>query len=310
MKIAVLGAGAMGCLYGGLLAANDNEVWLIDIWKQHVDEINKSGLIIEDRDKKRVIKNVKATTNPNKIGVVDLVLIFVKSTITDKALTSAKSIIGENTLILTLQNGLGNIEMIKSVIGKNNIIAGTTAHGSTLIEPGKIYHAGKGLTIIGEIDGSSMRRTQNIKELFTLCQIETVTTNNVLGVIWDKLLVNLGINAITALTELKNGQLLDFEEAEELLENAVKEGVRVSKAKKITLINENPVKHTKKVCRLTANNKSSMLQDIINKRKTEIEMINGAIVKEGKKYDIPTPINLALTNLIKIKEKIGDVKAQ
>lgn len=310
MKIAVLGAGAMGCLYGGLLATNDNEVWLIDIWKQHVDEINKGGLIIKDGDKKRVIKNVKATTNPNKIGVVDLILIFVKSTITDKALRSAKSIIGENTLVLTLQNGLGNIEKIQSVIGENNIIAGTTAHGSTLIEPGKIYHAGKGLTIIGEIDGSSMRRTQSIKELFTLCEIKTVITNNVLGVIWDKLLVNLGINAITALTELKNGQLLDFEEAEELLENAVNEGIRVSKAKKITLINENPVKHTKKVCRLTANNKSSMLQDIINKRKTEIEMINGAIVREGKKYDIPTPVNLALTNLIKIKEKIRDVKAQ
>lgn len=310
MKIAVLGAGAMGCLYGGLLATNDNEVWLIDIWKQHVDEINKGGLIIKDGDKKRVIKNVKATTNPNKIGVVDLILIFVKSTITDKALRSAKSIIGENTLVLTLQNGLGNIEKIQSVIGENNIIAGTTAHGSTLIEPGKIYHAGKGLTIIGEIDGSSMRRTQSIKELFTLCEIKTVTTNNVLGVIWDKLLVNLGINAITALTELKNGQLLDFEEAEELLENAVNEGIRVSKAKKITLINENPVKHTKKVCRLTANNKSSMLQDIINKRKTEIEMINGAIVREGKKYDIPTPVNLALTNLIKLKEKIRDVKAQ
>lgn len=303
MKIAVLGAGAMGCLYGGLLSIRDNEVWLIDIWKEHVDRINEKGLIIEDENGKKIIKNVQATIDTNDIGIVDLVLVFVKSTITDKALKPVKNIIGENTLILTLQNGLGNIEKIQSVVGKKNIIAGTTSHGSTLLEPGRIYHAGKGTTVIGEIDGENTERIQNLKEIFTKCKIETVITNNVLGVIWDKLLVNVGINAITALTELRNGELLDFKETEELLEIAVEEGINVSKAKKIILINEDPIEHTKKVCRLTTSNKSSMLQDIINKRKTEIEMINGAIVKEGERQGIKTPINLALTNLIKIKER-------
>lgn len=303
MKIAVLGAGAMGCLYGGLLAEANNQVWLIDIWKEHVDIINQKGLKVEDKNGERVIKNIKATINPNEVGIVDLILVFVKSTITDKAVEGAKSVIGENTIILTLQNGLGNIEKIAAVSKEENIIAGTTAHGSTLLKPGKIRHAGKGITVIGEIDGKKSERIKVVKELFDKSQIETILTENALGVIWDKLLVNVGINAITALTELKNGELLEFKETEELLENAVSEGQNIAKAKGINLICEDPIDHTKKVCSLTANNKSSMLQDIMNKRKTEIDMINGAIVREGRKLGISTPINLALTNLIKIKEK-------
>jgi len=303
MKIAVLGAGAMGCLYGGFLAEGNNEVWLIDIWKDHVDKINREGLKIQGKSGDRVIRNIKATTNPNEIGAVDLVLVFVKSTVTDKALEGTKSIIDKNTLVLTLQNGLGNIEKIESVVGKDSIIAGTTAHGSTLLESGKILHAGIGSTIIGEISREESDRINHIKKVFDDSKIDTIITDNVLGLIWDKLLVNVGINALTALTKLKNGQLVEFEEMEKLLELAVGEGENVAKAKGIKLISEDPVKHTKDVCRLTAHNKSSMLQDIINRRKTEIEMINGAIVKEGMKYNINTPINLALTNLIKIKER-------
>lgn len=303
MKIAVLGSGAMGCLYGGLLAESNNEVWLVDIWKDHVNKINNEGLKVESKDSIRVIKNIKATIEPNEIGIVDLILVFVKSTITDKALAGAKNMIDENTLILTLQNGLGNIDKIACVTGEKNIIAGTTAHGSTLLEPGEIRHAGIGTTIIGEINGEKSNRLRNLKRIFDEANIETMVTDNVLGLIWDKLLVNVGINALTALTELRNGQLIEFKETEKLLEIAVIEGQNVARAMGVKLNNEYPIKHTKEVCKLTAQNKSSMLQDIINKRKTEIDMINGAIVREGRKYNVDTPINLALTNLIKTKEK-------
>lgn len=302
MKIAILGAGAMGSLYGGFLAEGDNEVWLLDIWKEHVERINIEGLKIRGKSGDRVIKNIKATIDPNEIGTVDLLLVFVKSTITEKALEGARSIIDKNTIILTLQNGLGNIEKIGLASGKDNVVAGTTAHGSTLLEPGEILHAGIGATIIGEISGEKSERIINLKKVLDRSKIETVITDNVLGLIWDKLLVNVGINALTALTELRNGQLVDFDETEKLLEFAVSEGEKIAKAKGINLISKDPIKHTKEVCRLTSQNKSSMLQDIINRRKTEIEMINGAIVREGRKLNIDTPINLTLTNLIKIKE--------
>ncbi len=302
MKIAVLGAGAMGCLYGSFLAKETNEIWLIDVWKGHVDSINVEGLRVVESIGEKVIKDIKATINPSEVGVVDLVLVFVKSTITDKALEGSKDIIGSNTIILTLQNGLGNVEKIASVIGEKNILAGTTAHGASILTPGKVKHAGMGNTIIGEINGEITHRVKEIAELFKNCGIETIVTNNVLGLIWDKLLVNVGINALTALTGLKNGELIMHKETEEILELAVREGMLIAKANGINLINEYPIEHTKEICKLTSENRSSMLQDIINNRRTEIDMINGAIVKEGKKNNIETPINLLLTNLVKIKE--------
>ncbi|WZL71656.1 2-dehydropantoate 2-reductase [Clostridiaceae bacterium 35-E11] len=303
MKIAVLGAGAMGCLYGGMLAEADNEVWLLDVWKEHVDAINETGLYIETSKGNKHIKNIRAAMKPSDIGVVDLVLVFVKSTITEIAIEQNKEIFGIDTIALTLQNGLGNIEKIGSVIGKKNIIAGTTAHGSTMLGPGKIRHAGVGKTHIGEIDGSVSARIQKIGKVFSDASIATDISENVMGLVWGKLMVNIGINALTAITGLKNGQLIDFKETEELLELAVAEAWHVAKIKGIQLPYDDPIAHTKEVCKATAENRSSMLQDVVNKRKTEIEMINGAIVREGEVLGLDTPINKVITNLIAVIQK-------
>lgn len=303
MKIAVLGAGAMGSLYGGMLAEAGNQVWLVDVWKEHVDAVNQYGLHIEGIGGGRTLHHIKATANSEEIGMVDLALVFVKSTLTDIAIIQNKAVIGDDTVVLTLQNGLGNIEKINSIIDKKNIIAGTTAHGSTLLGPGKIKHAGEGKTIIGELDGRKTDRIKHIERVFQDAKLETMVSNNILGLIWDKLLVNVGINALTAITGLENGQLVELKEAEWILEEAVKEAIQVAKAKGIKLSFENPIEHTKDICKATAENRSSMLQDVINFRKTEIGMINGAIVKEGKAMGIHTPINKMLENLILIKEK-------
>ncbi len=303
MKIAVLGAGAMGSLYGGLLAEPGNEVWLIDVWKEHVDAINQEGLYIDGLGGGKTIKNIKASTNTDNIGIVDCALIFVKSIYTDAAVSQNKAIIGENTIILTLQNGLGNIEKINQVVDEKNIIAGTTAHGSTMIGPGKVKHAGQGKTIIGELDGKETDRITKLKKSFNDAQLDTVISNNVIGLIWDKLLVNVGINALTAITGLKNGRLVQSEETEWILKEAVKEAEAIAKAKGVKLGFDDPVDHTKKVCEATAANWSSMLQDVERKRETEIDMINGAIVREGKKVNIATPVNQVLTNLIKVKTR-------
>ena len=307
MKIAVLGAGAMGSLYGGLLAEAGNEVWLIDVFKEHVDAINKDGLWIEGLSGNRAIKNIKATADSKEVGNVQLVLVFVKSTITDVAISQNKALIGKDTIILTLQNGLGNIEKIQRVIEYANIIAGTTAHGSTLMGPGKIKHAGKGKTIIGELDGSKTQRIQLVIKILEEAGIEAIVSDNIMGLIWDKLLVNVGINALTAITGLNNGQLTEFPETKWILEEAVKEAVKVADSKRIKLSTEDAVEHTKEVCKATAANRSSMLQDVMNHRKTEIEMINGAIVREAEKEQIQTPINKVLTQLVLVKEKTYNI---
>ena len=299
MKIAVLGAGAMGSLYGAKLSANSkNEVYLVDVWKEHIDAVNLHGLQMEEGDDVLLYENLKGHISSEETGVCDLVIVFVKSTVTKTAVESNAAVFGPNTVALTLQNGLGNIEQISSVIGAERVIAGTTAHGATMLSPGKIRHAGKGKTIIGELGGHESDRIRKMAAVLEDAGMETVISGNVLGLVWDKLLVNVGINALTGITKLYNGQLLDYPEIEELLEKAVSEGVAVARAKGIRLGFDDPVAHTKDLCRATAANKSSMLQDILNGRQTEIDRMNGAIVREGKALGIETPVNLALTNLI------------
>lgn len=302
MKIAVIGAGAMGSLYGGYLAKS-NDVYLIDVFEEHVNAINEKGLCIIENGKEKYIKNIKATTDACEVGLVDLAIIFVKSTITDIAVRQNSTVLGKNTMILTLQNGLGNIEKINTVVDEKQIIAGTSANGANMVEPGKINHAGNDGTVIGEIDGNLSNRIKGLRDLLDIEALGPCeTSENVMGLLWDKLLVNVGINPITALTGLKNGQLLENQESLSLLEKAVNEGIDLAKALGIQL-GYTDAEHCKDVARATGDNISSMLADVLNKRKTEILNINGAIVREGEKKKIPTPVNEVLTNLVLLKEK-------
>lgn len=304
MKVAVLGSGAMGCLFGGSLAEAGCEVVLIDVWKDHVEALNHAGLKIESADGSvRTIKNLKAVTSPSEAGVADLVVVFVKATMTDQAMKEALSLVGENTVILTLQNGLGNVEKLCSVVPASKVIAGTTGHGSTLVGPGHIRHAGVGDTVVGELDGFQSERIKTIASTFQKAGMDVKVSTNVMGLIWTKLIVNIGINALTALTGLKNGRLLDFPETEQLMASAVEEACFVAKAKGIRFEVEDPLEHTRAVAMKTAANRSSMLQDVTAKRPTEVAVINGAVVEEGKRLGIATPVNAVLTDLLLVRQK-------
>lgn len=296
MKIVVVGAGAMGSLFGALLAEAGSEVWLIDVWAEHIKIINEKGLSVEREGKIRSVE-VEATTDPKRIGVADLIIIFVKSTQTAEAARVAKEMAGSGSLVLTLQNGMGNADVIAEVIDPDQVVAGTTSHGATMIGPGIIRHAGAGPTVIGMWSGKDLTKARGIAQLFTHACIETKVVENVGEVIWDKLLVNVGINAITALTGIKNGQLLDLEVTKTLSQKAVEEALAVACAQGIAL-RDNMVEHVLKVAEATGRNRSSMGQDVDKKRQTEIGTINGVIVSEGRKTGLETPVNETLTALI------------
>lgn len=302
MKAAILGAGAMGCLYGGMLAEAGNEVVLVDIWKDHIDTVNRDGLKIERAGVTRVVKNIRGVTDAADAGEVDLVLVFVKADMTSQAAQGAKPLIGASSAVLTLQNGLGNAEALCTVFGASRVTAGTTGHGSTMLAPGYIRHAGEGDTVIGELDGNISERIQTLASLFENAGISTKISENVVGLIWTKLLVNVGINALTAVTGLKNGRLLDFAETDELLAAAVEEASAVAREKGIRLETEDPVGHTRAIAKKTADNRSSMLQDILAKRRTEISVINGAVAAEGERLGVPVPVNKVLTSLVLVKQ--------
>ncbi len=302
MKIAIVGAGAMGSLFGALLTEGGHNVWLFDVWQEHIDAVNQNGMTVEFDGQNRHIE-LQATTDPAQIGESELVLIFVKATQTKAAAETAAQLAGPNGLVMTLQNGMGNAETIAQHIAPDRILVGTTSHGSTLLKAGSIRHAGAGPTTIGSWAESEMefQAAQQIADQFTQAGIEIAAVRDVRPVIWGKLLVNIGINAITALTGIKNGQILDLEVTKDLSRAAVEEAARVAQEQNIE-IREDVVDHVFQVAAATAANRSSMGQDVDHCRPTEIMAINGFVAREANRLGISAPVNRTLTALVQTME--------
>jgi 2-dehydropantoate 2-reductase len=301
MKTVIMGAGAMGGLFGALLTLSGEETWLVTPRKDHIDKIKSEGLTLEEQGKIYKI-NVNITNDVTSIGKADLVLIFVKTYQTEKAVADSLSVEKDETVFLSLQNGIGNEEVICKYVDRKKVLLGVTNHGATLLGPGHIFHAGWGQTHIGELDGRITERALRISKMFQKAGIITEVSDSIYDLIWEKLLINVGINALTALTGLKNGQLLDYPETLRLMELLVNEALEIARAKGIK-IEGNPFDKVKKVAEATRENRSSMGQDFDYRRRTEIDSINGAIVREAEKLRIPVPCNRIITDLIKVIER-------
>jgi 2-dehydropantoate 2-reductase len=301
MKITIVGAGAMGSLFGALLAEGGHEVRLLDIWQEHVDTVNKKGLSVEREGKIRSVV-LQASTDLREVGKADLVIVFVKSSQTEKAAETARSVLGKEGWVLTLQNGMGNAESIARVVPASRILAGTTSHGATMLGPGRIRHAGVGPTVIGAWTGEEPAGAQEMAESFNRAGIETTVADDVRSVIWNKLLVNVGINAITALTGIRNGQLLDLECTRWISRTAVEEAVSVARKLGVR-VRDDATSHMFQIAEATATNRSSMGQDVDHKRRTEIGAINGYIVMEGAKLGLAVPVNRTLAGLVETMQE-------
>ncbi len=300
MKITIVGPGAIGCLFAGFLARANEEVWLLDKNPQRAGRLKEEGIKIEGLSNISVKMN--ATINPDEIGQTDLIIICVKSYDTEQAIRSVKQLVGEKTAVMTLQNGIGNTQIIGEIVGRDRVIGGVTNHGATLLGWGHIRHAGKGETIIGKTDGKASGQLEDISAILNKAGFETVISKDIDAVIWSKLIINVGINALTALTRLNNGRLIEYEGTKDIMRLAVFEAVKIAKVKRIKLIYDDPIEKIESVCKATAGNVSSMLQDVLNKKRTEIDFINGAVVKWSQSLNVPTPVNYTLTNLIKTVE--------
>ncbi len=301
MKIAMIGPGAMGSLFGGLLTRAGEDLWLVGYKKDQVDAISSVGLTLEEREGPQVIP-MRATPDVTSVGKADLVIFFVKTYDTEKAVSDSLALEKEDTIFLTLQNGLGNEEAICKKIDRKKILLGVTGHGATLLKPGHVRHAGWGKTFIGEMDHRITDRALRIARMFSNAGIETEVSSNIHEEVWGKLLVNVGINALTALTGFKNGQLLDYPETARLMEKLVAEAAEVAGRKGI-VIKEEPVERARKAAAATRENRSSMGQDFDRRRKTEIDAINGAVAREAQSLGISVPFNQAITDLVKAIEK-------
>jgi len=301
MKIAIIGPGAVGCLFAGLLARKGQEVWILDKDPERAAKINSQGISCEGVSGTWQVK-VKATADPKDISNPDLAMICVKTYDTKSAAIAAKALSGQDTSVLTLQNGIGNIELISEVVGAERVIGGITNLGATLLDVGKVRHAGKGETVIGRMDGSITVDLRSIREAFIKAGIETRISRDIKNFLWSKLVINVAINALCAITRLNNGKLLDYETSHKILKMAVNEAVKVAKRKRIKLSYEDPLTKVEAVCEATCGNVCSMLQDVLKKRRTEIDSINGVIVRYAEELNIPGPVNSLLVDLVKTIE--------
>ena len=308
MKICVLGAGALGCAMGGVLTEAGHEVWLINRNAAQVDAMTQRGLMLRTDGVDRTVL-VRAATSAAGVdsasGPADLLIVLVKSFHTEEAMRSAVSLVGSQTVVLSLQNGLGHEDVLSEIVGRDKLLAGKTYVGGTQLAPGQVI-AGtrRKLTVIGELDGVISVRAQGIAAVFNAAGLDTTVSDNIMGTIWDKLLVNVATGALSGITRLPYGELYQVPELEACAVVAVTEAMAVARACGVRLSITEPVDAWRRAgAGLPFEFKPSMLQSLEKGSITEIDYINGAVVQQGARYGIPTPVNQTLVAAIKGIEK-------
>lgn len=296
MRVVIFGAGAIGSLFGAFLS-KQHDVILIGR-KEHVEMINSNGLRIYG--KTIFHKKLSAVRSVDEVkGEVDLLLLTVKSFDTYDAIRQTRSIISKDTLILTFQNGLNNIDIIQSFISKDQILAGITTHGVVFSAPGIIHHTGIGRTIIGELDGSVSSRLNDVVKGFNDVGISISISDDIMQDIWRKGIVNSSINPLTAIFKCNNGYILDNPVLYHLLSCLCDESVKAARSAGYDLSKEEMINQTIQVINETRDNRSSMLQSVEKGSKTEIDSINGIIVTIGKKNNLSVILNESVCFIIK-----------
>ncbi len=304
MKIVVLGAGALGCALGSVLTEGGHEVWLVNRGQAHVDAMNQHGLKVREDGVDRFVK-VHAETHCSGVdltsGSVDLVIVLVKSFHTKEAIESAKPILSQDTVVLSLQNGLGHEDILADVVGQERVLAGKTYAGGVLIGTGHIIVGTQGKdTHIGELNGEVTSRVTRIAEVFNQAGLLTYVSENIMGTMWDKLLVNVATGALSGITRLPYGELYKLPEVETCAIAAVAEAMAVAKVKGIQLSVTDPQQPwVKAAAGLPYEFKASMLQSLEKGSITEIDFVNGAVVRWGAQLGVPTPVNQTLVACMK-----------
>ncbi len=304
MKIAVLGAGALGCAMGSCLSEAGHDVWLINRRADHVQAMNQRGLTVRIHGTDRQIP-VTAACNALEIakqaGTVDLIVVLVKSFHTLEAMAASTSIVGPNTVVLSLQNGLGHEDVLAQVVGREKVVAGKTYAGGVMLGPAHVIRGTEGKeTYIGELDGHVTERVKNIAKVFNAAGLITHISDNIMGTMWEKLLVNVATGALSGITHLTYGELYQVAEVKECALAAVKEAIDVAQASGIRLNVTDPEEPwIKAAAGLPAQFKASMLQSLEKGSITEVDYVNGSVVRWGQKCGVPTPVNRTLVACLK-----------
>jgi len=296
-NVVIVGPGAMGCLHAGLLGKMPHlDIALLDYRADRAELINEQGVIIEAPAGIYTV-SVPCTADAQELSIADLVIIFTKAYDTAAAAQNCAPVVGPETAVLTLQNGLGNYQILQQHFAAEQVLAGTTSSGATLLGTGRVREAGISKTVLGSLTGNAAIADSTV-ELLKPAGLEVELTADVDALLWRKVLINCAINPLTALTRRRNGELLESAALRDLAGQVAEEVYRVGQAVGIDWGELDPHRAVEEVCRATATNQSSMLQDILAGRRTEVQYITGAVADAAKRHGAAAPLCQCLTALV------------
>lgn len=323
LKIGFIGAGSIGSLFGGYIADNGSDIYSIEViffcMKAHADAVNKNGLKLYRDQQIKVIKNIKAYEDEKNFEEkrkqdsylgFDFIFLTTKAYDIESAVFQYKKLIEASKYLVILQNGIGNEDIAGKYCDKTKIIRVVTTNGALLDNPGHLHHTGEGITKIGfpflnklSLETRELEQSESdlilLRDILSSSGLKTIIVKDIIKECWEKVFVNIGINAVGALTRLPNGKLLEIEGLKYIMAEAIREAIEVAKMKNIKLPEKDYISITYDVAKETAENKNSMLQDILNGQATEIDFINGRILNYATELSIKVPYNELLTYLIR-----------
>jgi 2-dehydropantoate 2-reductase len=302
VKIAVVGAGAMGSVYAGLLATAGHDVSAVDVDAEHVDAIQARGLRVSGVSGDRTVR-IAATTDAAEVGEVELVVIATKSMAARAAAESARPLIGPDTTVLTIQNGLGAADVVAEAVGAERLLVGVAGgFGASIVAPGHAHHHGMELVRLGERSGPVTARTERVADAWRQAGFEVRTYDVVDRLLWEKLICNACFAGIGGLLELTIGEVIDNPHAWSVASRCAQEALDVGRARGVALDIPDCDAYVLEYGRAIPDARPSLLLDLLAGRPTEVEWINGSVPREGAKVGVPAPTNELVTTLVLAKQ--------
>ena len=303
MKIAIVGTGAMGSVYAALFASAGHEVWAIDRWREHVDAMRARGLTVEGASGERTVR-LNATTEPRDAGPCDLVVLATKAMHVAQAAASISPLLKPETPVLSIQNGLGGPQTAASTLGKERVMVGVVGgFGASMRGPAHAHHNGMELVSLGEFGGPITPRLKAVEELWRSAGFRVKLFDDIDQLVWEKLLCNCAYSGPCGIAEATIGEVMADPDLSRISAACAAEGFAVAKRKGVRLGFDDPVAYVRDFGAKIPNARPSVLLDLMSKRKTEIDVINGAIRRVAADLGMTAPVNETITALVHARER-------
>lgn len=301
-RVAIVGAGAMGSVYAGLMASAGHEVYAITLWEEHADAMNRHGLRVEGVSGDHTVP-VHGTTSTEGVGTCDLVIISTKANDSEVAAHAALSLMGPETSVQTIQNGLGSADRVAAAVGSSKVAVGVVGgFGASLRAPGHVHHNGMEMVRFGAYGGLPHDALETGAEVWRSAGFEVELFEDIDRMVWEKLIVNVAFSGSACLTGLTIGQVLNDENAWQVARNCALEAVEVASARGIELQVGDPINHIRALGAKIPDARPSLLLDHLAQQRSEIDVINGAIPREADKVGMSAPTNATVVALVKARE--------